>query len=65
VIEIMTGDGQNPRNAAHAARYALLAGGRSCGAAAARGARLAHDEALAEFLCRVQAEIVDAANSLF
>jgi hypothetical protein len=40
-------------------------GAEDCGAAAARGARLAHDEALAEFLCRVQAEIVDAANSLF
>jgi hypothetical protein len=40
VIEIMTGDGQNPRDAAH-------------------------DEVLAEFLCRVQAEIVDEAKRGF
>ena len=40
MIEIMTGDGQDPPNDAH-------------------------DEALAEFLCRVQAEIVDEAKSPF
>jgi hypothetical protein len=40
VIEIMTGDGQNPRNTAH-------------------------DEVLAEFLCRVQAEIADEAKGVF
>jgi hypothetical protein len=41
VIEIMTGDGQNPQNYAH------------------------DDEALAEFLCRVQAEIADEAKAGF
>jgi hypothetical protein len=41
VIEIMTGDGQNPKNDAH------------------------DDEALAEFLCRVQAEIADEAKAGF
>jgi hypothetical protein len=40
VIEIMTGNGQNPPNAAH-------------------------HEALAEFLCRVQAEIADEAKRGF
>jgi hypothetical protein len=40
VIEIMTGDGQNPPNAAY-------------------------EEVLAEFLCRVQADLVDEARRGF
>jgi len=40
VIEIMTGDGQDPANDAH-------------------------EEALAEFLCRAQAEILDEARRGF
>lgn len=39
------------------ALYALLAGAEGCGTAA-RSARLARDDELAEFQCRVQEEIV-------
>jgi hypothetical protein len=56
----MTHDAQND---AHRALYALLAGAEGCGPAA-RSARLAQDDELADFLCGVQEEIVDEARSL-
>lgn len=60
VIENMQHDARNePRRAL----YALLAGAEGCGPAA-RSARLAQDDELADFLCRVQDEIVGEANSL-
>ena len=52
--------------ATHAARtalYDLLAGAEGCGPAA-RSARLAHDDELADFLCRAQDEIVGEARRL-
>jgi len=51
------------RNDAQRALYALLAGAESCGPAA-RSARLAQDDELADFLCRVQDEIVGEAKRL-
>jgi hypothetical protein len=56
----MTHDAQND---AQRALYALLAGAEGCGPAA-RSARLAQDDELADFLCGVQEEIVDEARSL-
>ena len=43
--------------------YAQLAGAEGCGPAA-RSARLAQDDELADFLCRVQEEIVGEAERL-
>jgi hypothetical protein len=43
--------------------YALLAGAEGCGPAA-RSARLAQDDELADFLCGVQEEIVGEAERL-
>jgi hypothetical protein len=63
VIETMGRDGQDPRIDANRALYALLSGAEGCGTAA-RSARLAQDDELAEFLCRVQGEIVDEAGRL-
>jgi hypothetical protein len=48
---------------AHKALYALLEGTKVCGTAA-RNARLAQDNELAEFLCRVQEEVVEEAKRL-
>jgi hypothetical protein len=62
MIEIMHHDGQDPRTDAHAALYVLLAGAEGCGPAA-RSARLAHDDELADFLRKVQ-EIVEQAEVL-
>jgi hypothetical protein len=59
----VTRDGQDLRTDAHTALYALLAGAEGCGPAA-RSARLAQDEELAEFLCSVQGEIVQEAGRL-
>jgi hypothetical protein len=59
----MTYDETYRRNDAHAALFALLAGTEGCGQAA-RTARLANDDELADFLCRVQDEIVDRAGEL-
>jgi hypothetical protein len=50
VIEAMTHDA---RNDAQKALYALLAGAEGCCGPAARNARLAHDDELADFLCKV------------
>ena len=60
VIETMKHDA---RNEPQRALYALLAGAEGCGPAA-RSARLAHDNELADFLCRVQEEIVGEAKRL-
>ena len=55
------------RGAAHGeaqtALYALLAGAEGCGPAA-RSARLAQDDELADFLLRVQGEVVEEAGRL-
>ena len=60
VIETMQHDARNePRKAL----YALLVGAEGCGPAA-RSARLAHDNETADFLCRVQEEIVGEAKRL-
>jgi hypothetical protein len=58
VIEAMMHDAQND---AQRALYALLSGAEGCGPAA-RSARLAQDDELADFLCRVQEEIVGEAK---
>jgi hypothetical protein len=60
VIETMQYDA---RNDAQRALYALLAGAEGCGAAA-RSARLAQDDELADFLCGVQDDIVGEAKRL-
>ena len=52
------------RNEPQRALYALLAGGAEGCGPAARSARLAHDNELADFLCRVQDEIVGEAKGL-
>lgn len=49
------------QNDTRGALYALLSGAEGCGTAA-RSARLAHDDELADFLCRVQDEIVGEAK---
>jgi hypothetical protein len=51
------------RNQPQRALYVLLIGAEGCGPAA-RSARLAHDNELADFLCRVQEEIVGEAKRL-
>lgn len=61
VIEAMTDDRLN--NTANAALYALLAGAEGCGPAA-RSARLAQDDELADFLCKVQVEVREEAERL-
>jgi hypothetical protein len=63
MIETMIHDGRHGPHEAHAALYALLDGTEGC-APAARSARLAHDHQLAEFLCRVEGEIVGEAERL-
>jgi hypothetical protein len=67
VIEAMQHDGQDPRNDVNGepqrALYALFAGAEGCGPAA-RSAGLAHHDELADFLCRVQGEIVREAKRL-
>jgi hypothetical protein len=51
------------RNDAQQALYALLAGAEGCGPAA-RNARLAQDNELADFLSRVHEEVVEEAKRL-
>lgn len=59
----MQHDGQDPRTEANTALHTLLAGAEGCGPAA-RSARLAHDDELADFLCRVQEDVVEEAGRL-
>ncbi len=59
VIEAMTHETHDPRTAL----YALLAGAEGCGTAA-RSARLAQDDELADFLCGVQDEVLGEAKRL-
>jgi hypothetical protein len=59
----MQHDGQDPRTEANTALHALLAGAEGCGPAA-RSARLAHDDELADFLCKVQEDVVEEAERL-
>ena len=51
------------REDAQKALYALLGGAEGCGSAA-RSARLAQDNELADFLCRVEEEVVEEAKRL-
>ena len=51
------------REDAQKALYVLLAGAEGCGPAA-RSARLAQDNELADFLCRVEEEVVEEAKRL-
>jgi hypothetical protein len=51
------------RNEPQRVLYALLAGAEGCGPAA-RSARVAQDDELADFLCGVQEEIVGEAERL-
>ena len=51
------------RNDAQKTLYAIMASAEGCGPAA-RNARLAHDEELADFLCKVQGEVVEEAGRL-
>ena len=60
VIETMTHETNNDTTAA---LHALLDGAEGCGPAA-RSARLAQDDELADFLCGVQDEIVGEARRL-
>jgi hypothetical protein len=56
----MTHDAQND---ARKALYAQLSGAEGCGPAA-RSARLARDDELADFLCRAERDIVGEARRL-
>jgi hypothetical protein len=60
VIEAMP---YEARHDAQKALYALLGGAEGCGPAA-RSARLAQDNELADFLCRVEEEVVEEAKRL-
>ncbi len=60
VIEAMTHDALNN---AQKAFYALLAGAEGCGPAA-KSARQAKDDGLADFLCKVQGEVAEEAGRL-
>jgi hypothetical protein len=60
VIEVMP---HEARHDAQKALYVLLAGAEGCGPAA-RSARLAQDNELADFLCRVEEEVVEEAKRL-
>lgn len=59
----MTDDRLLRNDGPHAALYTLLAGAEGCGPAA-RAARQAQDEELADFLCKVQKEVVEEAGRL-
>jgi hypothetical protein len=54
---------RDANNDAQMALYALLSGAEGCGTAA-RSARLAQDDELADFLCRADREIVGEARRL-
>ena len=60
VIEAMT---HHETHDARTALYDLLAGAEGCGPAA-RSARLAHDDELADFLCKAQEEVAGEARRL-
>jgi hypothetical protein len=63
VIETMQHETHHRGNDAHAALHALLAGAEGCGPAA-RSARNAQDDELADFLCRADREIAGEARRL-
>jgi len=62
-IEVSEVMAHEARNDAQQALYALLAGAKGCGHAG-RSARLAQDNELADFLSRVQEEVVEEAKRL-
>jgi hypothetical protein len=63
LIEVTETMAHEARNDAQQALYALLAGAERCGPAA-RSARLAQDNELAEFLSRVHEEVLEEAKRL-
>ena len=63
VIENMPHDGHNSHNDVLSALYTLLAGAEGCGPAA-RSAKLARDDELADFLCGAHEGIVEEARRL-
>ena len=62
-MEVTEAMAHQARNDAQKALYALLAGAQGCGPAA-RSARLAQDNELADFLCRVHEEVLEEAKRL-
>ena len=62
-MEVTEAMAHEARNDAQQALYALLAGAQGCGTAA-RNARLAQDNELADFLSRVHEEVVEEAKRL-
>ena len=62
-MEVTEAMAREARNDAQQALYALLAGAERCGPAA-RNARLAQDNELADFLSRVHEEVVEEAKRL-
>ena len=62
-MEVTEAMADEARNDAQQALYALLAGAQGCGPAA-RNARLAQDNELADFLSRVHEEVVEEAKRL-
>ena len=62
-IEVSEAMAHDARNDTQQALYALLAGAERCGPAA-RSARLAQDNELADFLSRVHEEVVEEAKRL-
>jgi hypothetical protein len=62
-MEVTEAMAHEARNDAHKALFALLAGAQGCGTAA-RSARLAQDNELADFLSRVHEEVVEEAKRL-
>ena len=62
-MEVTEAMAHQARNDAQKALYALLAGAQGCGPAA-RSARLAQDNELADFLCKVHEEVLEEAKRL-
>ena len=62
-MEVTEAMAHQARNDAQQALYALLAGAQGCGPAA-RSARLAQDNELADFLCKVHEEVLEEAKRL-
>jgi hypothetical protein len=62
-MEVTEAMAHEARNDAHKALYALLEGAEGCGTAA-RNARLAQDNELADFLCKVHEVVLEEAKRL-
>ena len=62
-MEVRQAMAHEARHDGHKALYALLEGAQGCGPAA-RSARLAQDNELADFLCKVHEEVLEEAKRL-